>query len=56
MPGKLADPRFRKERARKAGAASQTLDARIDSIVRRAPELTEAQKDRLRALLGARES
>jgi hypothetical protein len=53
--GKLADPQWRHERARKAALARTSIDAHIKSIVDRAPELTAAQKDQLRTLL-ARES
>jgi hypothetical protein len=49
--GKLADPTFRVERARKAAQASHTLDAYIKAIVNRAPELTPAQRARLAVLL-----
>ena len=49
--GKLASPEWRRERARKAAAASNSVDSRIDSIVRRAGKLTPEQIERLRALL-----
>lgn len=49
--GKLADPEWRKERARKGGRARHTLDIYIASLVERAPELTDEQKDKLRDLL-----
>jgi len=51
--GKLADPAFRRERARKAGAASNSVDAHISAIVRRAGKLTPEQTEKLRALLPA---
>lgn len=51
--GKLADPEWRRERARKAGAASNSIDAHIAAIVRRAGKLTPEQAERLRALLPA---
>ncbi len=50
---KLSDPVFRQERARKAGIASQTIDAHIAAIVRRAGKLTPEQAERLRSLLPA---
>jgi hypothetical protein len=49
--GKLADPKFRRDRASKAGRASQSLDSYIGRIVDRAPELTPAQRDKLATLL-----
>ena len=49
--GKLADPEWRRERARKAGKASVSLDAYIGAVVRRAGKLTPEQIARLRALL-----
>jgi hypothetical protein len=55
--GKLADPEFRRERARKAGAASHaTLNRHVKAIVDRAPELTDEQKCRLAVLLRQDES
>ena len=51
--GRLADPEFRKERARKASAARNSVDSHIKALVAAAPPLTESQKDQLRALLGA---
>jgi hypothetical protein len=52
--GKLADPAWRTERARKAAAARTTTDAHIRAIVDRAPELTPAQRERLALLLHPR--
>lgn len=49
--GKLADPEWRRERARRAGVARQSLDAHIAAVVRRAPALTPEQIARLRAVL-----
>jgi hypothetical protein len=49
--GKLADPAWRAERARKAAAARTTIDAHVKALVDRAPELTCAQRDRLALLL-----
>jgi hypothetical protein len=49
--GKLADPQFRRDRAVKAGRASQSLDSYIGRIVDRAPELTPEQRDKLATLL-----
>ena len=51
MSLKIEDPDWRRERARAAGKASQALDAYITRIVNRAPELTDDQRARLRALL-----
>ena len=45
------NPRVARERAALGGKASQTVDAYITRIVNRAPELTQAQKDRLSVLL-----
>jgi hypothetical protein len=45
------NPRVARERAALGGKASQTVDAYITRIVNRAPELTEAQRARLAALL-----
>lgn len=49
--GKLADPAWREERARKAALASHSLDAHVKAIVDRAPELTPAQREQLALLL-----
>lgn len=43
--------RERIEQARKAGRRSQSVDGWITRIVNRAPELTQAQRDRLAAIL-----
>lgn len=45
------NPRVARERAALGGKASQTVDAYITRIVNRAPELTDAQRDRLALLL-----
>lgn len=52
LRGKNADPEFRKARARKSSAARHSASAYVDAIVRRAPELTEDDRAKLRALLG----
>ncbi len=49
--GKLADPQFRHERARKAALARTSLDAHIKAVAARAPELTPAQREQLALLL-----
>lgn len=49
--GKLADPEFRKQRARKARAAQENPDFYIKKLVDCAPVLTEEQRSRLVALL-----
>jgi hypothetical protein len=49
--GKLADPEFRKERARKAAVARTSVDAHIDALVAKAPPLTAEQVAKLRPLL-----
>ena len=49
--GKLADPEWRVERARKARAAQDALDRYVQSVVDRAPELTARQRARLAELL-----
>lgn len=51
ITGKLADPAWRAERARKAANARTTADAHIKAVVDRAPELTPAQLARLALLL-----
>ncbi|AGL20932.1 hypothetical protein L083_7422 [Actinoplanes sp. N902-109] len=53
MTGKLADPEFRRERARKASAAAHSTDRYISALVKRAPELTAANRAQLRALLAS---
>jgi hypothetical protein len=49
--GKLADPDFRRERARKASLARNTVDAHIRALVDAAPPLTAEQRDKLAMLL-----
>ena len=49
--GKLADPEWRVERARKARAAQDALDRYVQTVVDRAPELTAEQRDKLALLL-----
>ncbi|HEY3516625.1 MAG TPA: hypothetical protein VGL98_06215 [Gammaproteobacteria bacterium] len=44
------DEQFRKDRAKKGAAARHSLDAYINSIVRRARELTPEQIDKLRPI------
>lgn len=51
LNGKLADPAFRHERARKAARARTSIDHYVRAIVDRAPELTDEQRARLAALL-----
>jgi hypothetical protein len=51
--GALKDPEFRRERARLAGQAAQSPDTYIRALVKRAPELTPANKAALRALLAS---
>jgi hypothetical protein len=51
--GKLADPEWRRARARKARAAQSTPDAHIRALVEAAPELTPEQVAQLRTLLHA---
>ncbi len=51
LRGSSSDPEFRRARARLAVAASNSLDSRIRSIVRRAGELTPEQIETLRSLL-----
>ncbi|WP_157442073.1 hypothetical protein [Actinoplanes awajinensis] len=48
---KTLSPEQLSDRGRKAAAARHSLDAYIDSIVRRAPELTPEQVEKLRPLL-----
>jgi hypothetical protein len=50
--GKLADPAWREERARRAALARTSVDAHIRALVESAPALTTEQADQLRALLG----
>jgi hypothetical protein len=47
------DPDFTRERARKAGKASHSVDASIRRLVAAAPDLTAEQRDRLAALVHA---
>lgn len=49
--GKLSDPVWRRERARKAALARTTVDAHIRALVDAAPPLTDEQRNRLAALL-----
>lgn len=51
--GKLADPEFRAQRARKAGAASHGLSAHVRAVVRNAGRLTPEDAELLRSLLPA---
>ena len=51
--GKLADPEWRRERARRAGQATQSPDSYIRALVKRAPQLTESHRSQLRALLAS---
>jgi hypothetical protein len=51
LTGKLADPAFRTERARRAAATRTSLDHHIQKVVDAAPTLTAEQIERLRALL-----
>jgi hypothetical protein len=47
------DPNFTRERARKAGQASHSVDSYIRRLVDAAPKLTPEQRDRLATLLRA---
>lgn len=49
--GKLADPAWRKERARKGADAVNSPDGLINRLVAQAPALTAEQRDKLAALL-----
>ena len=58
MPGKLADPIFRRERATKAAVARTTpdyhltkLEEHVRAVAEGLPPLTDAQRQRLAALL-----
>jgi hypothetical protein len=53
--GKLADPAWRVERARKAATARTTLDAHIRAIADRAPELTDGQLHQLAGIASAQQ-
>jgi len=48
-------PAWRKERARKGAAARHSLDTYINTLVRRAPELTPDQIAKLRPILAKAE-
>ncbi|MFD8392536.1 hypothetical protein ACFV2N_25905 [Streptomyces sp. NPDC059680] len=48
---KPLDPEFTRERARKARAAQLSVEHYVQKIVDRAPELTDEQMEKLRALL-----
>lgn len=48
--GKLADPDWRRERARKAAAASHSVSSYIERIRSRSSELTTEDIEDLRAL------
>jgi hypothetical protein len=48
-------PAQRIERARKAAQARTTLDAHINAVVAKAPELSDAQRAKLRALFAPAE-
>lgn len=48
---KTLSPEQLSDRARRAAAARHSLDSYIDSIVRRAPELTDEQIAKLRPIL-----
>ncbi|MGV1010567.1 MAG: hypothetical protein ACOYBY_18530 [Dermatophilaceae bacterium] len=50
MTSKLADPRFRSDRASLAGRASHALPALIGRIERRSNELTDEDRERLAKL------
>jgi hypothetical protein len=49
--GKLADPAFRRERARRAATTRNSVDFHIKKVVEAAPSLTADQVERLRSLL-----
>jgi len=49
--GKLADPEFRTQRARRAGKASQTAAAHITRFLAKLPELTPEQIETIRRAL-----
>ena len=48
---KIADPEWRRWRARKAALTRTTIDHHIDRIVAAAPTLTREQRDRLAVIL-----
>lgn len=49
--GKLADPEFRRERAKKASEAAHGIDRAVERVVAGWPDLTPEQKDRLAGLV-----
>jgi hypothetical protein len=49
--GKLADPQFRTQRARRAGKASQSAAAHITRFLAKLPELTPEQIETVRRAL-----
>jgi hypothetical protein len=49
--GPLSDPAVRKERARRASAARNSIDFHIGRLVGAAENLTDEQRDRLLAAL-----
>jgi len=51
VTGKLSDPAWRHERARKAALARASTDAHIRALVEQAPPLTAEQRAQLTALL-----
>jgi hypothetical protein len=51
--GKLADPAWRVQRARKASLARTTADAHIDALIESKDPPTPEQAERLRAWLPA---
>ena len=53
MPSKLADPKWRVERAVKANQASNSAEAAVRRVVRRLPELSPEQRAELARLLVA---
>jgi hypothetical protein len=51
LSGKLADPEFRKQRAKNAANQRTTLDHYVAKLVDAAPQLSDEQKSRLAVLL-----
>jgi hypothetical protein len=49
--GKLADPEFRRDRAKKAAAARLSVETAVKRIVTRADELTEEHRRQLATIL-----
>jgi len=49
--GKLADPEWRRQRAKKASDAAHSVDAHIKALVTAAPKLTPDQRARLAEVL-----